>query len=69
MEDDAFLLDDDLDVLDIIDIGFPRRFYNREDFFETMDNMSFFRRFRLRKPTVLQVLEHIEPLLEFDNDL
>lgn len=65
-DDDALLIDDDLDN---IYFGFSRRFYNRDDFFETMDNMFLFRRFCLRKPTVLQVLQHIESLLEFDNDL
>ncbi|KAJ8972836.1 hypothetical protein NQ317_001096 [Molorchus minor] len=34
-----------------------------------MDDLSFFRRFRLRKPTAMQVLHQIEPMLEFDNDL
>lgn len=63
------LVEDDLDILDIIDYGFPRRVFNRENYFQSMDDLSFFRRFRLRKPTVLQVLQEIEHLLEFDNDL
>lgn len=67
--EDAFFVEDDLDVIDIIEMGFPRRQYNREEYFDTLDNLSFFRRFRLRKPTVLQVLQEIEHLLEFNNDL
>lgn len=68
LEDEIFL-DDDLDILDIINFGFPRRVYERTDYFNNMDNYSFFRRFRLTKPTVLSFLENIEEEIEFQNDL
>ncbi|KAJ8930575.1 hypothetical protein NQ314_016607 [Rhamnusium bicolor] len=34
-----------------------------------MDDLSFFRRFRMTKPIVLTVLEQIEENLEVENDL
>lgn len=68
IEDELFLEDDD-DILDIINFGFPRRNLERTNYFDDMDNMSFFRRFRLTKPTVLNLLQHIEEELEFNNDL
>lgn len=67
--EDEMFLEDDQDILDIIDYGFPRRQYDRADYFHNMDDVSFFRRFRLTKQTVLNVLEQIEHVLEFDNDL
>ncbi|KAK9739659.1 hypothetical protein QE152_g8848 [Popillia japonica] len=46
------LFDDDLDILEIIDFGFPRRIiYDRTDDFNNLDDLSFFRRYRLTKPT------------------
>ena len=68
IEDEMFI-DDDHEILDIINFGFPRRNYERVDHFNEMDNLSFFRRFRLTKPSVLQILELIEEELEYDNDL
>ncbi|KAJ8954814.1 hypothetical protein NQ317_009290 [Molorchus minor] len=62
-------LEDDLDILNIIEFGFPRRIYQRENPFEMMDDLSFYRRFRLHKETVLHLLQQIEHNLEFDNDL
>lgn len=67
IEDELFV--DDVDVLEIIDFGFPRRHFEREDYLDTMDNYTFFKRFRLTKPTSLQILEQIEDQLEFDNNL
>lgn len=67
--EDVMFLEDDQDILDIIEYGFPRRRYERSDYFHDMDDLSFFRRFRLTKPTVLTVLEQIEDHLEFENDL
>lgn len=66
---DEILLEDDLDILDVIDMGFPRRIYDRADHFNGLDNFIFFKRFRLLKPTVLNILELIEEDLEFPNDL
>ncbi|KAK4875762.1 hypothetical protein RN001_012184 [Aquatica leii] len=68
VEDDMFL-DDDVDILDIIEYGFPRRIYIRSDYFHNMDDLTFLRRFRLTKPTVLAILAQIEGQLEFNNDL
>ncbi|KAJ8912434.1 hypothetical protein NQ315_006100, partial [Exocentrus adspersus] len=67
--EDEIIVEDDIDIIDIIDFGFPRRFFNRSNYIEEMDDMSFFRRFRLTKPTVIAVLELLEDQLEFDNDL
>lgn len=67
--EEQFFLEDDQEILDIIDFGFPRRIYNRPNYFEEMDDLSFIRRFRLTKQTTLWVLELIEEHLEFNNDL
>lgn len=67
--DDDDIFEDNFDILEIIDYGFPRRIYNRFNYFEDMDNLNFYRRFRLTKPTVLHLLSLIEDELEFDNDL
>ncbi|KAJ8915260.1 hypothetical protein NQ315_014767 [Exocentrus adspersus] len=67
IEEEMFI-EDDFEVLDIIDYGFPRRVYNRHNHFDNMDDLSFFRRFRLYKETVLHVLQQIEHNLEFNND-
>lgn len=63
---DAF--DDDLEVLDLLQLGFPREIHERKNHFDTMDNLTFFRRFRLTKPTVLNILEEIEDRLEYPDD-
>ncbi|KAK4872749.1 hypothetical protein RN001_014778 [Aquatica leii] len=66
--EDEMILEDDLDVLDIIEFGFPRHLYIRPNYIEEMDDLSFYRRFRLTKPTTISLLEMIEVQLEFDND-
>lgn len=68
IEDEIFV-EDDSDILDIIEFGFPRRLFIRSNYFEEISDMAFFRRFRLTKPTVLSILEMIEPELEFNNDM
>lgn len=67
--EDAIFLEDDMDLLDIIEFGFPKRRFEKANYFQDMDNLSFFRRFRLTKPTVLSILEEIETDIEFENDL
>lgn len=67
--EDDILLEDDADILDIIDFGFPRRIYNRPNYIEDMDDLSFFRRFRLTKRATISLLERLEDQLEFANDL
>lgn len=64
---DEIMLEDDNDILDIIDFGFPRRIFRRPNYFEEMDVMTFYRRYKLTKPTTLYML--IEDALEFQNDL
>lgn len=66
--EDQLFLDDDHDILDIINFGFPRRQWERSEYFDNMDNLSFFRRFRLQKNTVLNFLHQIEEEIEYDND-
>lgn len=66
---EELFLEDDLDLLDIVDLGFPRRHYERQQHFEEMDELTFFRRFRLTKRTVLRILEMIEDDLEHPHDL
>ncbi|XP_050293051.1 putative nuclease HARBI1 [Anthonomus grandis grandis] len=68
LEDELFV-DDDQEMLDIINFGFPRRNYERSEYFDSMDNFSFFRRFRLTKQTVLNFLSEIEDQIEYNNDL
>lgn len=65
MENELF--DDDLDVLDIVQDGFPRVQWERPDYFESMDDLGFFRRFRLTKITVAELLEQIEEHLGYNN--
>lgn len=62
------VFEDDLEVLDLVDAGFPRQIYDRSNYFDNMDNLTFFRRFRLTKPTVLNILEQIEDHLEFPDN-
>ncbi|KAK4882517.1 hypothetical protein RN001_005836 [Aquatica leii] len=68
IENEIFI-DDDGEILDIINYGFPRKIYDRSNYFQDMDNLTFFQRFRLTKPTVLTVLDQIEHRLEFPTDL
>ncbi|KAB0804908.1 hypothetical protein PPYR_01878 [Photinus pyralis] len=67
--EDEIILDDDHDFLEIIEFGFPRKFYQRPNFFEEMDDLNFLKRFRLTKQATMSVLELIENQLEFENDL
>lgn len=59
---------DDLEILEFLEHGFPRRVYDRSNHYEEMDRLTFFRRFRLTKPTVMNLLEAIEDQLEFPDD-
>lgn len=67
--DQEDIFNDDLDILEIIDNGFPRRIYNRKNYFEDLDNLTFFKRFRLRKESVLYLLRIIEDDLEYPSDM
>lgn len=59
----------DLNILDVVHFGFPRKVYQRRNYFEEMDNLTFFKRFRLTKDSVLHFLPLIEDYLEYDNNL
>lgn len=61
--------DDDLDELNLIIFGIPRRVQNRADYFNTFDELTFFRRFRVTKPTALFILRLIEADIEYPYDL
>ncbi|KAJ8917027.1 hypothetical protein NQ315_012945, partial [Exocentrus adspersus] len=54
-------------ILEILDFGFPRKVYNRSIYFDDMDNLTLFSRFRLYKETVLHLVTLIEDELEFPN--
>lgn len=62
------LLDDDMDILEIIEYGFPRRVNVRRNYYEEMDNLTFFQTFRLYKATFLHILALIEENLEFRDE-
>nr|CAI5840543.1 unnamed protein product [Callosobruchus analis] len=63
--DDFDFFDDDVEVVDIVEYGIPRRFYQRPNYFEELVELSFFKRFRLYKNTVMTVLLRIEHQLEY----
>ncbi|KAG5898847.1 hypothetical protein JTB14_014274 [Gonioctena quinquepunctata] len=56
------------EVLDFVDMGYPRRIFLRPNYYEEMSQMDFFRRFRLTKPTVITLLTQIENQLEYPDD-
>jgi hypothetical protein len=39
--------DDDLDVLEFLENGIPRQIYERNNYFDTLDEVAFRRRFML----------------------
>lgn len=63
------VLDDDEIELEFIFFGIPKQIYERSDFFSSLDDIAFKRRFRLSKESVLFVLTYIETDLEYSNDL
>ncbi|CAG9773144.1 unnamed protein product [Ceutorhynchus assimilis] len=63
------IFDDDLEILEIIQNGIPRRVIQRKNHFNEMSPYTFFRKFRLYKDTALRVLEQIEPELEYPNNM
>lgn len=63
------IFDDDLEILEIIEQGFPRRVFQRHNYFDELDDYTFFRKFRLYKGTVLMLLENIEQELEYPNNV
>ncbi|XP_023312227.1 putative nuclease HARBI1 [Anoplophora glabripennis] len=59
------IFDDDLEIIEIIENGFPRHVNQRKNYFYEMDDYTFFRKFRLYKETVVNVLEQIDHELEY----
>lgn len=64
--EDNFLFEDELEIFEIVDFGFPRRVLQRNNHFEELDELTFFKRFRLLKATTLRV--QIEEQLEYPDD-
>ncbi|KAK9703611.1 hypothetical protein QE152_g29232 [Popillia japonica] len=60
---------DDLIVPNFVQFGIPRQMFQRQNYFETMDDATFRRRFRLSKPIVLSLLAEIEHRLEIPMDI
>ncbi|KAJ8915514.1 hypothetical protein NQ315_012395 [Exocentrus adspersus] len=67
--DDDDIFEDDLDVLEIIEFGFPRQVYRRSNPFENLSELEFFKRYRLYKNTVRYLLTLIQEELEYPNNL
>ena len=61
--------DDDIEVFELVEFGIPRQIYERADYFHTMDDTTFRRRFRLTKEVVLDILTRIEERLEVPYNL
>lgn len=61
--------DDELNPLVLIVYGIPRRIFERTNYFETLDELSFYRRFRLTKRTTERVLQLIRHRLEYQHNL
>jgi hypothetical protein len=53
MDNDEDKFEDDLEILDIINFGFPRQIYNSANHFANLDELSLFRRLRFTKNTTL----------------
>lgn len=66
--DEPDLIEDDLELIELIEVGLPKIIYNRSNYFEEMDPMGFFRRFRLTKETVLHIMTQIEDQLEYPHN-
>ncbi|XP_055914714.1 uncharacterized protein LOC129947951 [Eupeodes corollae] len=60
----ADLLEDDVEVLELIEVGVPRQVYDRNEYFFSFDELAFYKRFRLTKKMAIHVLEQIEKDLE-----
>lgn len=56
--------DDDFD-----DVRIPRQIYERANYFDSFEELVFFQRFRITKPTALSILELIEHEIEYPFDM
>ena len=64
LKSDNNAMEDDLEVRELIELGFPREVYERQYYMDTMSDPDFLKRFRLTKGTVNKLLQLIEPRLE-----
>jgi len=62
------LEDVELDAFDIVVYGIPRTIHVRENYLEKYDELNFFRRFRLKKQSVIRILEEIQDRLEYTHN-
>lgn len=60
---------DELDAINLIVNGLPRQIYQRTEYFHSFDENNFLLRFRLSKRTAINLLEQIEPQLEYPYNL
>lgn len=68
LENEVFK-DDELNPLVLIVYGILRRIFERTNYFENLDELSFYRRFRLTKRTTERVLQLIRHHLEYQYNL
>ncbi|KAG5897526.1 hypothetical protein JTB14_030022 [Gonioctena quinquepunctata] len=67
MEDsDEVLVEDFLEVIDFVDMGYKRRIFLRPNYYEEIPQLDSFR--RLTKPTAMTLLTQIENQLEYPDD-
>lgn len=62
------LEDDELDAFDLVVYGIPRNIHVRVNYFEKYDELNFFRRFRLQKQSVINILEQIQDRLAYTHN-
>ncbi|KAK4884252.1 hypothetical protein RN001_000523 [Aquatica leii] len=60
---------EDLEVIEFIEFGLPRQIYQRNDYFHSLDDFAFRKRFRLTRECVLHLLTLIEHHLEYPLDI
>jgi hypothetical protein len=65
--DDVDIFEDDFDILEIIDIGFPRLCCVRSAHFHDMDELFTFYRFRLTKQTCLNLFSSSSCFIMFSS--
>lgn len=62
------LEDDELDAFDLVVYGIPRNIHVHANYFEEYNELNFFKRFRLRKQSVINILEQIEDRLQYTHN-
>lgn len=66
---DNFPEDYDFDEVNLIINGIPRQIYERNNYFDSFDDDKFYKRFRLTKPTALNIVALIEMQIEYPHNL